>query len=83
MNTPDGVLNFNWCGEATIKEAVKRSWTRKLWKLDKRCPDFDQESAEIDLCKLMCRMVLFASWSFSIPVTTWSVFSDVEARYGK
>ena len=35
------------------------------------------------LCKLMCRMVLFASWSFSIPVTTWSVFSDVEVRYGE
>ena len=27
------------------------------------------------LCKLICRMVFFASWSFSIPVTTWSVFS--------
>ena len=35
------------------------------------------------LCKLMCRMVFFASWSFSIPVTTWSVFSNVEARYGE
>ena len=35
------------------------------------------------LCKLICRMVFFASWSFSIPVTTWSVFSDVEARYGE
>ena len=35
------------------------------------------------LCKLMCRMVFFASWSFSIPVTTWSVFSDVKARYGE
>ena len=33
------------------------------------------------LCKLIRRMVL--SWSFSIPVTTWSVFSDVEARYGE
>ena len=35
------------------------------------------------LCKLMCRMVFFASRSFSIPVTTWSVFSNVEARYGE
>ena len=35
------------------------------------------------LCKLIRRMVFFASWSFSIPVTTWSVFSDVEARYGE
>ena len=35
------------------------------------------------LCKLVRRMVFFASWSFSIPVTTWSVFSDVEARYGE
>ena len=35
------------------------------------------------LCKLIRRMVLFASWSFSIPVTTWSVFSNVEARYGE
>ena len=34
------------------------------------------------LCKI-CRMVFFASWSFSIPVTTWSVFSDVEVRYGE
>ena len=25
------------------------------------------------LCKLMCRVVFFASGSFSIPVTTWSV----------
>ena len=49
--TPDGVLNFNWDGEATIREAVKRSWTRKLWKLDKRCPDFEQESAEIPILK--------------------------------
>ena len=28
-------------------------------------------------------MVFFTSWSFPIPVTTWSVFSDVEARYGE
>ena len=35
------------------------------------------------LCKLICRMVFFASWSFSIPVTTWSVFSNVETRYGE
>ena len=35
------------------------------------------------LCKLMCRVVLFASGSFSIPVTTWSVFSDVEVRDGE
>ena len=35
------------------------------------------------LCKLIRRMVFFASWSFSIPVTTWSVFSDVEVRYGE
>ena len=35
------------------------------------------------LCKLVRRTVFFASWSFSIPVTTWSVFSDVEARYGE
>ena len=35
------------------------------------------------LCKLIRRMVFFASWSFSIPVTTWSVFSNVEARYGE
>ena len=35
------------------------------------------------LCKLICRMVFFASWSFSIPVTTLFVFSDVEARYGE
>ena len=35
------------------------------------------------LCKLMFRVVLFASGSFSIPVTTWSVFSDVEVRYGE
>ena len=26
---------------------MKRSWTRKLWKLDKRCADLGQESAEI------------------------------------
>ena len=35
------------------------------------------------LCKLMCRIVFSASWSFSIPVNTWSVFSNVEARYGE
>ena len=35
------------------------------------------------LCKLIRRMVLFASLGFSIPVTTWSVFSDVEVRYGE
>ena len=35
------------------------------------------------LCELIRRMVFFASWSFSISVTTWSVFSDVEARYGE
>ena len=35
------------------------------------------------LCKLMRRMVFFASLCFSIPVTTWSVLSDVEMWYGK
>ena len=35
------------------------------------------------LCKLMCRVVFFASRSFAIPVTTWSVFSDVIVRDGE
>ena len=35
------------------------------------------------LCKLLRRKVFFASLGFSIPVTTWSVFSDVEVRYGE
>ena len=35
------------------------------------------------LYKLIRRMVFFASWGFSIPVTTLSVFSDVETRYGE
>ena len=35
------------------------------------------------LCKLIRRKVFFASLGFSIPVTTWSVFSDVEVRYGE
>ena len=35
------------------------------------------------LCKLMCRVVFFASGSFAIPVTTWSVFSDVKVRDGE
>ena len=35
------------------------------------------------LCKLVCRMVFFASWSFSIPVTTWSVLFECKARYGE
>ena len=35
------------------------------------------------LCKLIRRMVFFASLGFSIPVTVWSVLSDVEIRYGE
>ena len=35
------------------------------------------------LCKLMRRMVFFASLCFSIPVPTWSVLSDVETWYGE
>ena len=35
------------------------------------------------LCKLIRRKVFFASLGFPIPVTTWSVFSDVEARCGE
>ena len=35
------------------------------------------------LCKLIRRKVFFASLGFSIPVTTWSVFFNVEVRYGE
>ena len=35
------------------------------------------------LCKLVRRMVFFASLCFSIPVTTWSVLSDVGIWYGE
>ena len=35
------------------------------------------------LCKLIRRKVFFTSLRFSIPMTTWSVFSDVEVRYGE
>ena len=35
------------------------------------------------LCKLIRRKVFFASLRFSIPVTTRSVLSDVEVRYGE
>ena len=34
-------------------------------------------------CKLIRRMVFFASRCFSIPVTVWSVLSDVVIRYGE
>ena len=34
-------------------------------------------------CKLIRRIVIFASRCFSIPVTVWSVLSDVEIRYGE
>ena len=34
-------------------------------------------------CKLIRRKVFFASLCFSIPVTVWSVLSDVEIRYGQ
>ena len=35
------------------------------------------------LCKLIRREVIFTSKCFSIPVTVWSVLSDVEIRYGE
>ena len=35
------------------------------------------------LCKLIRRKVIFTSRYFSIPVTVWSVLSDVEVRDGK
>ena len=35
------------------------------------------------LCKLMCRVVFFASGSFAISVTTWSVFTNVEVPDGE
>ena len=35
------------------------------------------------LCKLIRRKVIFTSRCFSIPVTVWSVLSDVEIRYGE
>ena len=35
------------------------------------------------LCKLIRRKVIFTSRCFSIPVTMWSVLSDVEVRYGE
>ena len=34
-------------------------------------------------CKLICRMVLFASRCFSIPVTVWPALPDVEVRVGE
>ena len=34
-------------------------------------------------CKLIRRIISFASKCFSIPVTVWSVLSDVEVRYGE
>ena len=34
-------------------------------------------------CKLIRRIVIFASRCFSIPVTVWSVLSYVEVRYGE
>ena len=34
-------------------------------------------------CKLIRRMVLFASKCFPIPVTVWPILSDVEIRYGE
>ena len=35
------------------------------------------------LCKLMCRVVFFASGSFAISVTTWSVFTNVKVPDGE
>ena len=35
------------------------------------------------LLKLTCRMVLFASRCFPIPVTVWSAFPDVKVRDGE
>ena len=35
------------------------------------------------LCKLIRRKVIFTARCFSIPVTVWSVLSDVEVRYGE
>ena len=35
------------------------------------------------ICKLIRRKVFFTSRCFSIPVTVWSVLSDVEIRYGE
>ena len=35
------------------------------------------------LCKLIRRKVIFTSRCFSIPMTVWSVLSDVEIRYGE
>ena len=35
------------------------------------------------LCKLIRRTVIFTARCFSIPVTVWSVLSDVEVRYGE
>ena len=29
-----------------MKDAVQRAWTRKLWKIDTTCPEFDPESSE-------------------------------------
>ena len=34
-------------------------------------------------CKLIRRMVLFASRCFPLPVTVWSALPDVEVRYGE
>ena len=35
------------------------------------------------LCKLMCRLIFFASGGFAISVTTWSVFADVKVCDGE
>ena len=35
------------------------------------------------LCKLIRRKVIFTARCFSIPLTVWSVLSDVEIRYGE
>ena len=33
--------------------------------------------------KLICRVVLFASWCFPVPVTVWPALPDVEVRDGE
>ena len=57
MITPDEVLNFIWDGDAAIKDAVQRAWSRNLWKMDMRCHDFDPESSDVPILSAHVRVI--------------------------